>query len=51
MPALMGPAIVVVIAILLLVLVWRLAREGRRRFEYWKGVLGVWKRNRERDRT
>jgi len=50
MPALMGPAILVVIAIMLLVLLWRLAREGRRRFEYWKGVLAVWKRNQDRDR-
>ena len=46
----MGPAIVVVIAILLLVLLWRLAREGRRRFEYWKAVMAVWKRNQKRDR-
>ena len=50
MPVLVGPAILVVIAVLLLVLVWRLAREGRRRFEYWKGVLSIWRRNQREGR-
>ena len=45
MPALVVPASLVVVAILLLVFFWRLGREGRRRYEYWKGVYGVWRRN------
>jgi len=47
-PALFVPAILVVFGVLVLVLFWRLGREGRRRYEYWKGVMGIWKRNRDR---
>lgn len=35
------------IAVLFVVLFWRLGREGRRRIEYWKGVLRIWRRNRQ----
>ena len=38
-------AALVVIALLILIFFWRMGREGRRRFEYWRGVFGVWKKN------
>lgn len=44
MPAMIVPAMLVVIAIMTLVFIWRLAREGRRRYEYWKQVLRYWRR-------
>jgi hypothetical protein len=45
MPAMIVPAALVVIALMLLVFFWRLGREGRRRYEYWKAVLAIWRRN------
>ncbi|MEM7096330.1 MAG: hypothetical protein AAF567_25210 [Actinomycetota bacterium] len=49
MPILVVPAILVVIAIMLLILLWRLSREGRRRYEYWKQVLAFWRRKRKHE--
>jgi len=45
MPALIGPAIVVIAGLFLLIFLWRMGREGRRRYEYWKGVAHIWRRN------
>lgn len=38
-------AVLVAIGLLVLVFFWRMGREGRRRFAYWRGVYGVWKKN------
>lgn len=45
MPALIVPAALVVVVVMGLVFFWRLGREGRRRFEYWRGVFRIWKKN------